>query len=64
MTMAVQNALLEDFAMKLDEDATKSLNEFNTIIKSSSGPKDSIAWRPPRDPQINMLARDAKVCRV
>lgn len=61
MAMAVQKALLEDFAMIVDEDVTKSLNEFNTIIKSCSGPKDSIAWRPPRDPQIHMLAHDAKV---
>lgn len=63
MVMAVQNALHEDFAMILDEDVTKSLNEFNTIIKRSSGSKDSIAWRPPRDPFVNMLAHDAKVCR-
>lgn len=61
IVMAVQEALLEDFATIVDEDVTRSLNEFSTILKSSSGSRDTIAWRPPRDPVVNMLAHDAKV---
>lgn len=64
MVEFVQKSLSEDFATLVDEDATKALNEFNSVIKRSCGSKDTIAWRPPGDPLLNMLAHDGKVCKL
>lgn len=58
----VQKALLQDFDAIIDEDIIKSLEEFSTVVKNSSGPKGTVAWRPPGDPELHMIAHDAKVC--
>ena len=58
----VQKALLEDFDAMIDEDITKSLENFSTVVKNSSGSKGVIAWRPTGDPELHMMAHDAKVC--
>lgn len=59
----VQKALLEDFDAIIDEDTAKSLEEYSSVVKNSSGPKGIVAWRPPGDPELHMMAHDAKVLR-
>ena len=59
----VQKALLEDFDAMIDEDVVKSLGEFSTAVKNSSGPKGTVVWRPTGDPTLDILAHDAKVGR-
>lgn len=59
----VQKALVEDFDTIIDEEVVKSLEEFSTAIKNGSGPKGIVAWRPSGDPELDMLAHDAKVLR-
>ncbi|KAK8388479.1 hypothetical protein O3P69_020460 [Scylla paramamosain] len=59
----VQKALLEDFDAIIDEDIVKALEEFSTAVKNSSGPKGTVAWRPTGDPELDMMAHDAKILR-
>lgn len=58
---AVQETLDEDFAVLLDDDVVKPLEELSSVVKSYSGPKDKAAWRPPGDPACQMRAHDALV---
>lgn len=58
---AVQETLDEDFAVLLDDDVIRPLEELSSVVKSYSGPKDKAAWRPPGDPACQMRAHDAQV---
>lgn len=54
-------ALYKDLETMVDEEVAEPLEKLNGLVKSYSGPKDAVAWRPQGDPTLHLRNHDAKV---